>query len=133
MRRGAAGGRVVGLGSAAGRGVPQGLGRPLTGDSTSVARPSVASCAGASGRPTTVTVDYQKQVAKELIQMFEERKQEELAAKGSKVGWVSSAEITNGRWVMFGLLIGMLTEFATGVSFPDQISLLLSNLGIIDL
>ena len=108
----------------------RGLG-PSVGTSGAAGRPGVALCAGGGGAP--VTVDFQKQVAKELIQMFEERKQQKLAEQGSKVGWVSSAEITNGRWVMFGLLIGMLTEFATGVSFPDQISLLLSNLGIIDM
>lgn len=30
-------------------------------------------------------------------------------------------EILNGRWVMFGLLVGMLTEYATGVDFIDQL------------
>lgn len=33
---------------------------------------------------------------------------------------------------MFGLLVGMLTEYATGVDFPDQIKLMLSYLGIVD-
>merc|ERR1719199_2423763 len=31
--------------------------------------------------------------------------------------------IANGRWVMFGLLVGMMTEYATGLNFVDQIKL----------
>jgi hypothetical protein len=34
---------------------------------------------------------------------------------------------------MFGLLVGMLTEFATGVDFIDQIKLTVSVLGIADI
>ena len=34
---------------------------------------------------------------------------------------------------MFGLMVGLLTEYATGVNFPDQIKLLLSYLGIADI
>jgi hypothetical protein len=33
---------------------------------------------------------------------------------------------------MFGVFVGLLTEYATGVDFPDQIALLLSYLGIVD-
>jgi len=33
---------------------------------------------------------------------------------------------------MFGLLVGMMTELATGVSFPDQLKLTVSVLGIAD-
>merc|ERR1712100_863076 len=42
-------------------------------------------------------------------------------------------EINNGRWTMFGLLVGMMTEYATGVDFIDQIKLLVNVLGIADL
>ena len=41
-------------------------------------------------------------------------------------------EINNGRWTMFGLLVGMMTELATGVDFPDQIRLMISVLGLAD-
>jgi hypothetical protein len=34
---------------------------------------------------------------------------------------------------MFGLLVGMLTEFATGVSFIDQLKLMVTYLGIFDM
>jgi hypothetical protein len=47
-------------------------------------------------------------------------------------GWTPANEIGNGRWVMFGVFVGLLTEYATGVDFPNQIALLLSYLGIVD-
>lgn len=52
--------------------------------------------------------------------------------KNKQLGWVPKAEIANGRWVMFGLLVGMLTEYSTGVNFIEQIKLLLVNLSIVD-
>lgn len=48
-------------------------------------------------------------------------------------GWTESNEIGNGRWVMFGVFVGLLTEYATGVDFPNQIRLMLSYLGIVDM
>ena len=52
---------------------------------------------------------------------------------GSVFGWTLNNEIGNGRWVMFGLLVGLLTEYATGVNIVDQIKLIISNLGIADI
>ena len=51
----------------------------------------------------------------------------------SVFGWTPNNEIGNGRWVMFGLLVGLLTEYATGVNIVDQIKLIISNLGIADI
>jgi len=34
---------------------------------------------------------------------------------------------------MFGILVGLLTEYATGVDIIDQIKLVISNLGIADI
>lgn len=47
-------------------------------------------------------------------------------------GWTPSNEIGNGRWTMFGVFVGLLTEYATGVDFPNQIRLMLTYLGIVD-
>lgn len=47
-------------------------------------------------------------------------------------GMTKQNEIANGRWVMFGLFVGMLTELATGVDLPNQLKLLVSYLGIAD-
>lgn len=48
-------------------------------------------------------------------------------------GWTEANEIGNGRWVMFGVFVGLLTEYATGVDFPNQLRLMLSYLGIVDM
>lgn len=48
-------------------------------------------------------------------------------------GWTRRAEISNGRWVMFGLLVGALTEYATGVDFVDQLKLMASYSGLLDM
>lgn len=47
-------------------------------------------------------------------------------------GWTKGNEITNGRWVMFGFAVGLLTEYATGVDFPHQFALMASYLGLTD-
>ena len=49
------------------------------------------------------------------------------------LGWTPNNEISNGRWVMFGLLVGMLTEYGTGVDFVNQIKLMLTYMGIADM
>lgn len=48
-------------------------------------------------------------------------------------GWTKKNEINNGRWVMFGLLVGIMTEAATGVNFIHQIGLMISYMGIADI
>lgn len=40
----------------------------------------------------------------------------------STFGWTPKNEIGNGRWVMFGLLVGMMTEYATGASQPGPLA-----------
>ncbi|KAG2486159.1 hypothetical protein HYH03_015123 [Edaphochlamys debaryana] len=80
-----------------------------------------------------VTIEYQRQRAKEVRQYFIDLKNEELRGKSQVFGWTPSNEINNGRWVMFGFFVGMLTEYATGVDFVNQIALMFSYLGIVDL
>ena len=48
-------------------------------------------------------------------------------------GWTKANEISNGRWVMFGFFVGLLTEFATGVDFPHQFALMGTYTGLLDL
>ena len=52
---------------------------------------------------------------------------------GRVFGWTKKNEIGNGRWVMFGFAVGLLTEYATGVDFIDQLKMIVSFLGIADL
>ncbi|KAL7428420.1 hypothetical protein ACHAXH_006039 [Discostella pseudostelligera] len=37
------------------------------------------------------------------------------------IGWVPQAEMYNGRYAMFFLAVGLLTEYWTGISIPGQI------------
>jgi hypothetical protein len=87
--------------------------------------------AGPSGG--VVTIEYQRQQAKALQQYFRSLKFEEAVADSQVFGWTKKNEISNGRWVMMGLAVGLLTEYATAVNFVDQIKLMLSYLGIVDL
>ncbi|GJN18503.1 hypothetical protein PR202_gb05670 [Eleusine coracana subsp. coracana] len=79
-----------------------------------------------------VTLEYQRKVAKELQDYFKQKKLEE-ANQGPFFGFLPKNEISNGRWAMFGFAVGMLTEYATGSDFVQQVKILLSNFGIVDL
>ncbi|OEL24009.1 hypothetical protein BAE44_0014971 [Dichanthelium oligosanthes] len=79
-----------------------------------------------------VTLEYQRKVAKDLQEYFKQKKLEE-ADQGPFFGFLPKNEISNGRWAMFGFAVGMLTEYATGSDFVQQMKILLSNFGIVDL
>lgn len=81
----------------------------------------------------SVTIEYQRQRAKELQEYFLDRKYEKEASQGRLFGWSIKNEVTNGRWAMFGIAVGLLTEYATGSDFVDQMKIIISNLGIADL
>ena len=78
------------------------------------------------------TVEYQRTKAKEMVKYFKEMQYQQLVEDSTVFGWTKKNEINNGRWTMFGLLVGMMTEYATGVDFIDQIKLLVNVLGIAD-
>ncbi|KAI3672378.1 hypothetical protein L6452_38464 [Arctium lappa] len=80
-----------------------------------------------------VTMEFQRQKAKELQEYFKQKKVEDAANRGPFFGFIAKNEISNGRWAMFGFAVGMLTEYATGSDFVDQVKILLSNFGIVDL
>lgn len=79
-----------------------------------------------------VTLEYQRKVAKDLQDYFKQKKLEEVD-QGPFFGFLGKNEIANGRWAMFGFAVGMLTEYATGSDFVQQVKILLSNFGIVDL
>ncbi|KAB2635314.1 serine/threonine-protein kinase [Pyrus ussuriensis x Pyrus communis] len=56
-----------------------------------------------------VTLEFQRQKAKEIQEYFKQKKLEE-ANQGPFFGFVGKNEISNGRWAMFGFAVGMLTE-----------------------
>ncbi|EEH59125.1 high light induced protein like, chloroplast precursor [Micromonas pusilla CCMP1545] len=80
-----------------------------------------------------VTVEYQRRKAKEMVQFFKQQDYDQAVEESQVFGFTAKNEINNGRWTMFGLLVGMLTEYATGVDFIDQIKLTISVLGIADI
>jgi hypothetical protein len=111
--------------------------RASTSLSTAVTRPrrgatTMRSSSTSTSRKAPVTVERQREQAKEMVRYFRKRAYEEDAENSTTFGWTADNEINNGRWTMFGLLVGMMTELATGVDFPDQIRLMISVLGLAD-
>ncbi|CAN4081203.1 unnamed protein product [Withania somnifera] len=98
---------------------------PPTAPPKQVAMPAVES-------KNVITMEFQRQKAKELQEYFKQKKLEE-ANQGPFFGFIGKNEISNGRWAMFGFAVGMLTQYATGSDFVDQVKILLSNFGILDL
>ena len=80
-----------------------------------------------------MTVEYQRRKAKEMVQFFKQQDYDQAVEESRVFGFTAKNEINNGRWTMFGLLVGMLTEYATGVDFIYQIKLTISVLGIADI
>ncbi|KAM3712169.1 hypothetical protein ACB098_01G163800 [Castanea mollissima] len=101
---------------------------PTPPSSSTVPKPAVV----VGGDKNVITLEFQRQRAKELQDYFKQKKLEE-ADQGPPFGFIGKSEITNGRWAMFGFAVGLLTEYATGSDFVDQVKILLSNFGIIDL
>jgi hypothetical protein len=54
---------------------------------------------------STMTIEKQRTIAKELVNYFNDRTYEREYLASRVFGWTTNAEITNGRWVMFGLLV----------------------------
>eukprot|EP00951_Prasinocladus_malaysianus_P049444 scaffold669909_cov55-Prasinocladus_malaysianus.AAC.1 len=86
----------------------------------------------AAPAPTGVTIEYQRAQAKEMTKYFKKLKNAQTAKNAPVFGFTRNNEISNGRWVMFGLLVGCMTEYATGVDFIDQLKLMGAVFGIVD-
>ncbi|PON52671.1 Chlorophyll a/b binding protein domain containing protein [Parasponia andersonii] len=97
--------------------------------------PSSSSAAGAIAveDKNVITLEFQRLKAKELQEYFKKKKKLEEANQGPFFGFIGKNEINNGRWAMFGFAVGLLTEYATGSDLVDQVKILLSNFGIVDL
>ena len=62
-----------------------------------------------------------------------EKRQEEIDyAESLRSGWGPSPERINGRFAMFFLVVGLITEYYTGQSVPQQVYTMLQTLSIID-
>eukprot|EP00322_Chrysochromulina_rotalis_P020389 CAMPEP_0115847988 /NCGR_PEP_ID=MMETSP0287-20121206/10679_1 /TAXON_ID=412157 /ORGANISM="Chrysochromulina rotalis, Strain UIO044" /LENGTH=181 /DNA_ID=CAMNT_0003301865 /DNA_START=153 /DNA_END=699 /DNA_ORIENTATION=- len=60
-----------------------------------------------------------------------EKRQDELDyAESMRSGWGPSPERINGRFAMFFLIVGLVTEYYTGQSLPDQVYTMLQTLAL---
>merc|ERR1712032_229533 len=78
-------------------------------------------------------IELAKQVTA-LDKLEEKWRKERLYAEyeaGRKTGWVEEAEILNSRTAMFFLVTGLLTEYWTEYSIPDQVEEMLRIAGLI--
>ncbi|GLU06954.1 hypothetical protein SLE2022_239370 [Rubroshorea leprosula] len=111
--------------------VPPSPSPPPSSSSPPAAPPKPASAAVAVDE-NGITLEFQRQKARELQEYYKQKKVEE-SNQGPFFGFIGKNEITNGRWAMFGFAVGLLTEYATGSDLVDQVKIMLSNFGIIDL
>ncbi|CAM6037617.1 unnamed protein product [Sphagnum compactum] len=100
---------------------------------SSASAPAAAAALVSSSKSSSLSIEYQRQRAKEMQDYFLDKKFEDQIRAGRLFGWTQKNEIGNGRWAMFGIAVGLLTEYATGSSFVEQLKIIISNLGIADL
>ena len=66
-----------------------------------------------------------------LSQKWQKREEMESYADYQRSGFGRSSEIINGRTAMFFLVTGLVTEYYTGQSMPDQVYTMLQTLSIV--
>lgn len=86
------------------------------------------------GKATYTDVELAEQSSKmdALAAKWRDREIEASDTAGAMAGWVLKSEQINGRLAMFFLLTGLITEYYTGESVPQQVATLLRSLAIID-
>jgi len=75
------------------------------------------------GKIVVNEVDLAAQVTElsKLEEKYRKVRQAEEYEEARIIGWVPMAETYNGRFAMFFLVVGLLTEYWTGISIPGQI------------
>lgn len=63
------------------------------------------------------------------VELRKKRLQKEYE-ESKKFGWVPFAEKLNGRFAMFFFVVGLLTEYWTGYTIPQQVELMANTFGI---
>ncbi|MQM00780.1 hypothetical protein Taro_033522 [Colocasia esculenta] len=106
--------------------------KPVASPSQFPPKPVEKAVAAGVAQDGVVTLESQRKMAKEMQEYFRQKKLEE-ADQGPFFGFLGKNEIANGRWAMFGFAVGLLTEYATGADFVQQLKILFSNFGIVDL
>lgn len=73
----------------------------------------------------------QKSVLEAYAKELRKKRLEEEREAAKLFGWVPYAETLNGRLAMFFIVTGLLTEYWTGYTIPEQVELMLRTLGVI--
>ncbi len=85
------------------------------------------------GKTVLNEIELAKQVTElnKLEEKWRKQRQIEEYEDSKTVGWVGNAELLNGRFAMFFLATGLLTEYWTGISMPGQVEEMLRIGGFI--
>ena len=78
-----------------------------------------------------ITLAKQVTALNELETKWARDREFEAYEESRNVGWTEKAELANGRFAMFFLVTGLLTEYWTGVSLPGQVEEMLRIGGFI--
>lgn len=78
-----------------------------------------------------LTVAKQRTALEAFSRELRQKRLEEEREASRLFGWVPYAETLNGRLAMFFLVTGLLTEYWTGYTIPEQVELMLRTLGVI--
>lgn len=85
------------------------------------------------GKVVMNEIELAKQVTElnKLEEKWRKQRQIEEYEESKTVGFVENAELLNGRFAMFFLATGLLTEYWTGISMPGQVEEMLRIGGFI--
>ncbi|KAI0563783.1 high light inducible protein [Gracilaria domingensis] len=78
-----------------------------------------------------ITLAKQRRVLEDYSKQLREKRLEEEREASRLFGFVPYAETLNGRLAMFFIVTGLLTEYWTGYTLPEQVELMLRTLGIL--
>jgi len=67
-----------------------------------------------------------------LAAKWRKRQQQAEVIEAQQVGWCPNAERINGRFAMFFLVTGLITEYYTGQDVPAQVATILRTLAVIE-
>ena len=67
-----------------------------------------------------------------LAAKWRKRQQQAEVIEAQQVGWCPNAERINGRFAMFFLVTGLITEYYTGENVPAQVATIFRTLGVIE-
>jgi len=96
---------------------------PAAEDVAAEAAPPAPAVSTAPGKAVIddITLAKQSTALDKLAASWDRRKEFRSWEASRMTGFSEEAEIINGRTAMFFLVVGLLTEFWTGQSIPDQI------------